>query len=120
MDETKGDLGGMLEKLMSDPQVTELVKKLKESDAAHGADGEKKDAETAPDPGGDPADAGSILDSLGPLLKTAGRASAGTDNRNRLLAALKPYVNSERRDMIDKVTSISKLTSLLDAAAGNR
>ena len=117
MDDAKGDLGGMLEKLMGDPQVMEIVKKLKEGDAggdgkdpggAQGADGEKA------------ADAGSILDSLGPLLKTAGRASAGTENRNRLLSALKPYVNGERRDMIDKVTSISKLTSLLDAAAGNK
>lgn len=117
MDDAKGDLGGMIEKLMGDPQVADLVKKLKEGDA--GGDG--KDPDTARDEGGAPAaDVGSILDSLGPLLKTAGRASAGTENRNRLLFALKPYVNGERRDMIDKVTSISKLTSILDAATGNK
>ncbi|MBQ6262408.1 MAG: hypothetical protein IJK58_02730 [Clostridia bacterium] len=116
MDETNGDLGGMIEKLMGDPQVAELVKKLK--GGAPG--GDEKDADPARDAGGGPADTGSILDSLGPLLKTAGRASAGTENRNKLLSALKPYVSSERRDMIDKVTSISKLTSLLDAATGNK
>ncbi len=112
MDETKGDLGGMIEKLMGDPQVMELVKKMKED----GAGKEKEGA--APDPGGEDSsvDAGAILESLGPLLKSAGRASPGTENRNRLLTALKPYVNGERREMIDRVTSISKLTSILDAA----
>ncbi len=122
MDDVKDDLGGMIEKLMKDPGVAELVKKLKEGDApAEGEGREKKETDPVPDDGGgSSADPGSILDSLGPLLRTAGRASAGTENRNRLLFALKPYVNGERRDMIDKVTSISKLTSILDAASGKK
>ncbi len=122
MDDAKGDLGGMIEKLMGDPQVMELVKKMKEGNAnaggsVSGTDGGGDTAATGASDGGS-ADHGSILDALGPLLKTAGRASAGTETRNRLLSALKPYVNGERRAMIDKVTSISKLTSLLDAANG--
>ena len=121
MDDVKGDLGGMIEKLMGDPEVAQLVKKLKEGDAAAGGDGaEKKETDSAQDENGGSPDVGSILDSLGPLLKTAGRATAGTENRNRLLSALKPYVNGERRDMIAKVTSISKLTSILAAATGNK
>ena len=48
MDDAKGDLGGMIEKLMGDPQVADLVKKLKEGDS--GGDG--KDAGPAPDAGG--------------------------------------------------------------------
>ena len=38
MDDAKGDLGGMIEKLMGDPQVMELVKKMKEGDANAGGE----------------------------------------------------------------------------------
>ena len=125
MDESGKDLGGMIEKLMGDPQVMELVKKLKEdsgTDKSGGENGEEpvQSVRTDKADGAHGADTATVLDTLGPLLKTAGRGSSGTENRNRLLSALKPYVNGERRDMIDKVTSISKLTSLFDAVGKSR
>lgn len=106
METDNKELGAMIEKLMKDPQVASLVKNLKsETEAA---------AEEPADPSPASADAiGGVLEKLGPILGTGG-GPGDTQNRNRLLSALKPYLNKERRDMIDKVTSISSLTSILD------
>lgn len=125
MDTKNGDLSEMLGKLMSDPQVASLVKRLKEENGPVAAEGDAPGAaasETGADEsedggGGDRKEAlSSLTDALGPLVGSIGKGSRDTENRNRLLNALKPFVNDERKEMIDKVSSISKLTSVLDAA----
>ena len=128
MDTKNGDLSEVLGKLMSDPQVASLVKRLKEENSQNTA--EDGDAGgTALDGGAEENEDGgadgessrkttpsSLTDALGPLVGSIGKGSRDTENRNRLLSALKPFVNDERKEMIDKVSSISRLTSVLDAA----
>ena len=110
------ELGELVKKLMTDPQVAEIVRNLRESGAADEA---KKAAGAALTE--QAAQTGGIGDALAPLLGTlTGATPTGTEteNRNRLLAALKPYLSPERREIIDRVTSLTKITSLLDAARG--
>ena len=126
MDKAGGDLGEMVGKLMSDPQVASLVKRLKEENAPLDgrADGGSGDApRDEADGGGEREEEApreealsGLMQTLGPLLGQASKGSRDTENRNRLLSALKPYVNKERREIIDKVASISSLTGILDAA----
>ena len=128
MEKAGGDLGEMVGKLMSDPQVASLVKRLKEDNASEsGRVGEEDGSAPQPVADGESASEGEgaapreealsgLMQTLGPILGQAAKGSRDTENRNRLLNALKPYVNKERRDVIDKVTSISSLTGILDAA----
>ena len=112
------ELGEIVKKLMNDPQVAEIVRNLKESGAADEAKKAAEAALTAQTP-----QTGGIGDALAPLLGTltgATPTSTETENRNRLLAALKPYLSPERREIVDRVTSLSKITSLLDAARGDK
>ncbi|MBQ7475267.1 MAG: hypothetical protein IJS78_05035 [Clostridia bacterium] len=131
MDGSGKDIGEVLGKLMSDPQFASLVRRMKEDDKKE-EDAAPQSAET-PAADGSPAEGGGdggapegrealegVIDSLGPILRSGGGESGSTANRNRLLSALKPYVSRERRDLIDKVTSISKLTSILDSAQKGR
>ncbi len=112
------ELGELVKKLMNDPQVAEIVKSLKESGAAEEA---KEAAEAALNSSS--AQTGNIGDALAPLLGTLGGAvptSAETENRNRLLAALKPYLSPERREIVDRVSSLTRITSLFDSARGGK
>lgn len=114
MNDIRGEeLGELVKKLMNDPQVADLVNNLKEGAAADGA---KETAEAALR-SSSPRQNG-IGDALAPLLGSLGGAptSMETENRNRLLAALKPYLSPERREIVDRMTSLSRITSLLDAA----
>lgn len=112
------ELSELVKKLMNDPQVADIVNNLKENvtsgEAREAADAALKSSA---------AQAGGIGDALAPLLGTLGGAaptSKETENRNRLLTALKPYLSPERRDIIDRVTSLTGITLLLDAARGGK
>lgn len=112
MEELNGDLGAMVEKLMKDPQVASLVGRLKEETAKEAEEEREDGQETV-----DREALGRVLEKLGPILGAGGnpgREAPDMQNRNRLLSALKPYLNRERREMIDKVTSVSSLTSLIE------
>ena len=136
------DLGDMINKLMSNPEFSTLVKSMKEegakgdtglsgpSSGSENDDGAKEEIsvsgadiqQTLSSMGGSiPSDVMNkipdIMSALGPIMKSgSGKApsKSETENRNRLLLALKPYVSSGRREMIDTVLSVSKLTTLLD------
>ena len=94
------ELGELVKKLMNDPQVAEIVRNLRESGAADEA---KKAAGAALTE--QAAQTGGIGDALAPLLGTLTGATptrTETENRNRLLAALKPYLSPERRELPDR------------------
>lgn len=65
-----------------------------------------------------------IMSAIGPLMKNGGGmknpTKSETENRNRLLTALKPYLGPGKREMIDTVLSVSKLTNLLDIAPNKK
>lgn len=86
------ELEEMMKNIMSDPAFSDLVRKMK-SDGG-GSEPEEKEA-----PKPEAAQA---------------HTSREIENRNRLLLALKPYMSGNRRGMIDAVTSLSKITGLLD------
>lgn len=125
------DLGAMMNKIMSDPNFAELMKNMKTS-ASGTASAEstavkeentaemKSEAETVADGGGGAGSAISadklsdLVQTLSPLIKNTPSHSGETERRNKLLAALKPYVNENRREVIDTVMSLSKITNILD------
>ncbi|MCQ2455933.1 MAG: hypothetical protein MJ096_01105 [Clostridia bacterium] len=84
------ELEDMMKNLMNDPDFMGLVRRMK-SDAGETVEKEEERPEAV-----------------------SVSTSSGTENRNRLLLALKPYMSENRRGMIDAVTSLSKITGLLD------
>ncbi len=118
MDNSELDIGAVVSRLMSDPKVADLVKGLKES-------GEVKIPASAPDLSAIDKSAvmerlPEIMSSLGPLMKDGEKRGGGADadKRNRLLAALKPYLSENRQGVIDSIMSYSKLAGLLDLLPG--
>ena len=117
------DLEKMIKNLSENEEFLNLVKTMKGESAGQTesspAETEEKVQASAPVDISAAADKlPEIMSALGPLMKGRGHHGGGgsrdTENRNRLLAALKPYVNESRRDMIDKIMSLSKITGILD------
>ena len=125
------DLGAMMSKIMSDPNFAELMKNMKSSSGAsetaastnvseenkaeNNTDTEKISTESSGAGGTVSADKISeLVETISPLIKNTSSHSGETERRNRLLAALKPYVNENRREVIDTVMSLSKITNILD------
>ena len=90
------DIGEMMEKIMNDPAFGDLVKNVKS-----GANAPSE--ESAPQAG----------DRLAELLSAA-PVPHGVERRNALLRALKPYLTDSRRELIDVLTSVSKITGIMD------
>ncbi len=120
------DIAELAKKLMSDPAAIEMVNKLKESGAAGQLENtaketaeEAENSDVSEDKEQTPQDVtGKLPDIIGMLSPLMGKSTkhgnAETEKRNRLLAALKPYLNDSRRGMIDAVMSLSQITDLLD------
>ncbi len=116
MPDSNFDLNKMLELAMNDPAVAELAKSLRAGAESQGV------ADVAPSGGGGTPLPPELLEKLPDIMSVLGPAAGGShgesskevERRNRLLAAMKPYVNNGRRDMIDKIMSLSKITTLLD------
>ena len=118
MDNGEFDIGAVVSKLMSDPKVADLVKELKSG-------GEAKHTQATPDLSAlDKSDLmgrlPEIMSTLGPLVKEGEKRSGGVEaeKRNRLLAALKPYLSENRQSVVDSIMSYSKLAGLLDLLPG--
>lgn len=122
------DLSQMIGKIMANPEFGSLVNQLKNTElSSENTEGKKN----APSPAEvDPAEvAKKIPDLMGMLNQTKIPPSdsakiekaLGTlkkmDNRNceKLLSALKPYLRSERGEIIDKAVSMMKITDMLGA-----
>ena len=115
------DLSQMIGKIMANPEFGNLVNQVKSS-------GLVEKAQSAEIPSAE-----DMADKIPALLGMLGQSGAPTsnpdtakiekalgalrkmDNRNceKLLCALKPYLNSQRGEVIDKAMSMMKITDLL-------
>ena len=128
------DFSQMIGKIMANPEFGNLVNQLKSSGLTDGKNEEAVPAAVVQDTGNPtPPAADEIAQKLPELMSLIGQSgeiaqsadaakiqkALGTlrklDNRNceKLLAALKPYLNSQRGEVIDKAMSMMKLTDLL-------
>ena len=119
MDKNELDIAEVVSRLMSDPSVTEAVKKLSGGTAGASAVSESEASADAGEQSGISSELAAklpeVMKLLKPMLDGAEKEKGGnteTDRRNKLLAALKPYLSDGRRDVIDRVTSLPDLKSL--------
>lgn len=120
------DLEKIMKSLSENDEVKNLIKNLKGNSSASEdgnvkRDGEEREkTETSNESASDKLP--EIISALSPLMKgkMSGGSNADTEKRNRLLAALKPYLSAPRQEMIDTVTSLSKMTGILDLFAGGK
>ncbi len=123
------DLGNIIGKIMSTPGFGNLVNELKTSGALSEVGG---DAKVSADPADLPSP-DAMAEKLPALLAALGNGNGGKkspegeqiekavsalkkmDSKNceKLLCALKPYLNKERGEVIDKAMSVMKITDLL-------
>ncbi len=118
MENGEFDISSVVGKLMSDPKVAELIKGLKDGvpAASEASSAVEEKAQTSGNVSEIYEKLPEIINTLSPLMREGGkgRTSADAEKRNRLLAALKPYLSSNRQGMIDSIMSYSKLSGLLD------
>ena len=119
MDKNELDIAEVVSRLMSDPGVTEAVKKLSGGSAgvspAHETGPSVTETERSGINGELAAKLPEMMKLLKPMLYSAEKGkgeSTEADKRNRLLAALKPYLSDSRREVIDRVISLPDLGSL--------
>ncbi len=123
------DLSQLVGKIMSSPGFGELVNELKQSGVGS-ANGQPDDKVSGSPPTTEELSAKlpSILSALGSTGTPSKSIDSGTidkamnalrkmdsGNCEKLLCALKPYLNRERGDVIDKAVSVMKITDLLGA-----
>ena len=139
MAEGELDLSAVISKLMNDKSVAELVERLKtnaENDNGAAADSHEKELSEAQNtmlqsksdvekiPSEVMEKLPEVMAAVAPLMKNGTLKGLGgskeTDKRNRLLAALKPYMNESRSGMIDSIMALSKLTGIRDVFQGNK
>lgn len=130
MAEGELDFSAVLSKLMNDKNVAELIGNIK-ANAENGESTPSKSAEATVKAPSERSETGGgsiapslmeklpeVMAVLGPLIKNeslnGGKNGTDVEKRNCLLLALKPYLNESRRDMIDSIMTLSRLTSLVD------
>ena len=113
-----------LDGILSNPEmmsmISSMAQKLKEGSptASEASETQEVSAASAPEgplPTSLPAmgDLGNAIGALAPLLSGGlPGGSAPDDERARLLKALKPYLSKKRRDAIDHIISLSRLSVL--------
>lgn len=135
MDNT-GDISSMLGKIMSDPAFAEMVGRLKSESTS--VDKSAGNSESKPSP-----EISNVMAASDPMLTESGN-DAGThiqeksesgraDNTEphprrfnkhdkaqaeKLLYALKPYLNKNRCEIIDKCVSVMQITDIVSAFGG--
>ena len=115
MENSELDFKSVLEALMSDDKIADTVKQLKTNLTSSTPNEEnEKSPESQTEYTPPSADLGALAKILSFNEKASGKGSEEVEKRNRLLSALKPYLRDSRRDVIDKVMSISRLTGLVD------
>lgn len=122
------DLEKMIKSLSENRELMELLRTMRPENGAGANDA----ADSAPSSASDgvassgdravPADkVPELMSALSSMMKGDDKGvSRSTENRNRLLSALKPYVGDSRREMIDKIMSLSKITGMLDLISGEK
>ena len=117
------DIASVIGKLMNDPSTSDMVRMLKKL-----LEGTQSESEAEPEhlsvtegssqpqtASADLEKMSEVISALSPLTDSVKKAGGGEiEQRNRLLAALKPYLNSNRQDMIEKIMSLSRLTGIMD------
>jgi len=120
------DLSAIIEKLMNDSSTADMIAKIKssvendpsvQSEKLNTSD-DNKETSLSTD-SGDLADKlPLVMGALGPLLESGALSKAQNDGtaekRNRLLFALRPFLNEGRQGMLDKIMTVSKITRLID------
>ena len=118
-------LSDAIEKLMANPEIISMVASalgnptVKED--TDKSESEQAKAVSAPTL---PPDVGNILSTLSPLLSGVNKQGGGkhhesTDsgkNREALLYALRPYISQGRREAIDYILQLSRVTELIKQA----
>ena len=101
------DITSVMKTLMNDPSISETIKKLKESTVGANEAKVENIVEEVP-----------ALEAMSKIISSnevhSVDANSSIEMRNKLLSALKPYLRESRRDIIDTVMSLSKLTGILD------
>lgn len=116
-----------LGRLLGDPELGERIGRILSSVTAQNAEQPSSATESASTPS--PALAGmlpALLSSLGgasgalPAAGGAGGRKGPPDEREALLAALRPFLSPARRDAVDTVLRLLKLGNLLQGLQGDR
>ena len=115
------DFGELLSSVLSDPESMEKIKGIAQS-LGMSTDGGQ--TVTPPEPvaipsannmqGGIPF---GMMDKIMPLIAAYSRAEA--DKNVQLLKAIKPYLSSERSEMIDQAIQIMKIMTVLGGEGKN-
>jgi len=113
------DIGAVLEKLMSSGEAAQLIEKLK-ANAENTADEpvDKVEPKAEWDSAQLEANLPQVVSAIAPLLENGSFSKANgkgsVQSRNALLTALRPYLNENRRGMIDKIMTLTRLTGIMD------
>lgn len=120
MENSELDLKAVISALMNDDKIAESVKQLKATLSESSEKDEKPSSDSTDNKGNNGIpDLSTLTKILSISEKGSGDKNSEIEKRNRLLAALKPYLRESRRDMIDKVMSLSNLTGLIDLLPGD-
>ena len=129
MDTGNLDLAGIIGKLMQSEESVAIIDRLKSSVENKGdpqTDLEQTSVqskrseikEASNDIDGLAEKLPQVMSALAPLMEngTFGKITKNSsqNRRNDLLTALRPYLNEGRRDMIDKIMTLSRLTGMMD------
>lgn len=124
------DISEMINKIMQDPQLSEMMRELKGNNSGSSADTQADIMEKLPQ----------IMSVISPLIGDGARAS-DKDEKNdgkptvkskeargfekydkaratRLMSAIKPYLSRERCSMIDKCMSVMQLGDVMTVLRG--
>lgn len=111
----EGDLGAMLESVLSDPGQMEKIAKI--AQGLMGANGEKKtEGEEAELP-----ESGGVLSSPASdsrLFSVLGKTFAGREQKSRstaLLMAMRPYMRPEKQEKLDRAVKIAQMVNIAGA-----
>ena len=116
MSENNSDLSGILQRVLGDPEAMQKILKLagemKGGDKEHG---ESEENIAAPQPKENTERRGEGQgEGRGDEKREKKEAGEAEENRIRLLCALKPYLNEERRDRADVMIRILRLLRFTD------
>ncbi len=130
------DLNQIVSQIMANPEFGNLVKELKQSNAASSGEngstvptdevmkklpevmqmlgmGQSQPSSAQPEAPAESSGAGEEQVKIDRALKAIKKMDS--QKCERLLGALKPYVNKERGEVIDKAVSVMKITDILGA-----
>lgn len=109
-----GDMGAMLESILSDPkqmsQIAEMARSLM-GEGASRAESERQGLPPESEHGKQPEMAQSMISSLGKLFGER----QGESRSTALLMAMRPYMRPEKREKLDKAMKITRIVHIAGA-----